>query len=912
MPHPYVQSQLLLECEPAARPAPAGPPASIAASPRFPKHRRLTLLRDPNSPIEPQFAEDQSLIDFLTGIHLQDRPEERIRQRYLRILHHQYGYSKTVLAREVPIYHGSSQATDQTGNPVFADIVVYEDEAACLAHDQGRVRFVVELKKPDETRGHNQLVSYVFLTSANGAVWTNGDDIQWYRRHSTPENRLVPWPGIPRPGEAWDAVGRRRKQDLRPLRDVRGTLERCHNKLHRRGAEGEDLTMDMVRILLAKARDETRDGDDPLFYCTGEEYPSDEGRHRVAARIQSLFAEVRDQNPTVFEPTERILVGDRQVAEVVVELQDYALVGDEDLQWDLMGAAYEQYTAEVMKREGGQFFTNRLVVDFLTRILDPGPDELMLDPAGGTGGFCTATIRHMRRTIRESSATGPVKRRRRDQIRDRVFYIEISRRLVKIAKAAMILTGDGHRGFVRGDSLARFDRLPADWLARCRPGVVDIVLTNPPFAGTVNGKIDQPEEMVPQFELARRWAWEGERYVPTAEPLPGGVPPEILFIERCLQWLKPGGTLGIVVPKGILENPEVSLAVRHFIFRYGFVRAVITMHKHTFQPYTGSRTALLVIQKKPNPELGEQPDYPIFMALSRKIGQDSEGAPIFSKDENGHPTEELDHDLDEIFEAWEMHRAGTLEPSDYAFSVARSALDAHSLNVSPQAHQPSFNEAIARVLRIGDSDRFVAVPLGEITTRISKGQRYKREDLETDQTEGASVVRYYTPAALLQDRPESIKYLDLSRATSNRRTVLERHRLRRLQLLITRSGSIGRVILTTKHQEGHLGTDDLIHVEIDEPNLRAYVYAFLKSELGQKLLKKNEYGTIQQHLEPAHVRELLIPLPITPGGDLDQGKISTIGSIILGSIETKERSIDEEDRAATELEALFPDDESPL
>lgn len=849
-------------------------------------------------PVEIEFENGQ-LIDFLTGSKLADRPEERVRQRHLRILQQQHGYPKSVMAREVPIYSGRSQARDHEGNPIFADIVVYESPAACAARDQGEIRLVVENKAPDETSGHNQLVSYIFNTSANGAVWYNGDT-KSYRRLSVPEQKLVPWPGIPRPGEAWDAVGRRQKSELLPLVDIRGTLARCHNALHRRGAEGDDTTMDMVRILLAKTRDEEREGEEPSFYCSPEEYGSEEGTKAVADRVQDLFSEIRDANPTVFESTERIRVGDTAIAEVVVELQEYRLIGDDDAQWDIMGAAYEQYTADILKREGGEFFTNRLVVRLLARMLDVSPDHVMVDPAGGTGGFCTAVIRHMREKIRSTRASQAVKARRLEQVKDRIFYIDIKHRLVKIAKAAMILTGNGHRGFAQGDSLSAFDKLPKSFIERCPPGNADRVLTNPPFAGLTNGKIDDPRVMVPQFQLARRWEWDGSDYKPTPDPLTGGVPPEILFVERCLQWLKPGGLLGIVVPKGLLENRELGLAARHFIFRYARVSAVIACHKNTFQPYTGSRTALLVLEKRKDEEIGKpDADYSIFMAISRKIGQDSEGVPLFVKDEDGNPTDEIDHDLDEIYEAWERFLSDTLTDSEYTFTVRRSQLDSSLLIISPQTFQPSLNEAIAETIRLGESDDFTTVPLGDLASKIYKGARFKREDLETEDLSGDEVVKYYTPAALLQDRPESIKFLDLSAANTRRRKEISKHRLDRHELLVTRSGSIGRVIMTTSEHEGHIGSDDLIHINIEDEELRRYVYLFLKSDLGQKQMKKNEYGTIQQHLEPAHLREVLIPVPTNPA------VLKKLANEVADSIRAKEASLDSEHAALRDMAASF-------
>ena len=156
--------------------------------------------------VELHFSEEGRLIDFLSGRELEDRPEERVRQTYLQILHFEHRYPKEVMEREVPLYYGGRELTDEHGNPKRADIAVYEDSTAKRNRDQGRIRFLVENKAPDEESGHNQLVSYIVVTSANGAVWYNGSQTKYYRRYSTPENRLVPWPGIPGPNESWDAV----------------------------------------------------------------------------------------------------------------------------------------------------------------------------------------------------------------------------------------------------------------------------------------------------------------------------------------------------------------------------------------------------------------------------------------------------------------------------------------------------------------------------------------------------------------------------------------------------------------------------------------------------------------------------------------------------------------------------------
>src|SRR3954447_2979404 len=363
-----------------------------------------------------EFAPDGRIVDFLDGVMLEDKPEERVRQRFLRALHFEHGYPKTVMRREVTIMAGSNPALDHEGNPVRADIVVYHSASARQRDDQGQIKFVVECKRPDVTGGYSQLVSYIFNTSAGGGVWTNSDeDVQPFRRISDPANRLEPAPGFPRHNENWDAVGRRRRDQLDRPRDVRGLLRLCHNKLHGRGIDGdeEDLTMDMVRIILAKAQDEIGAGPLPDFSCTPEEYRTADGHRAVAERVQRVFRDFADDTPGVFGAHERIGVSPAAVTEVVAVLQPYQVttrLEDAD-EWDIMGSAYEQYTASHLKRQRGQFFTNRLLVELMVRVLGPGADVKGLEAAGVSGGFITGVLRHVRRKVIEGPGRAAAKER---------------------------------------------------------------------------------------------------------------------------------------------------------------------------------------------------------------------------------------------------------------------------------------------------------------------------------------------------------------------------------------------------------------------------------------------------------------------------------------------------------------------
>lgn len=812
------------------------------------------------------FNDDGKIIDFLDGTTLlEDRPEERVRQSFLKYLHFDCGYAKAVMRREVPVYSGHAEVRDQDGNPIRADIVVYVNRAAAASRDQGQIKFVVECKRPDATAGYDQLVSYIYNTSAGGGVWTNGSDIQAYRRVTQPNNALNQAPTIPREGDGWDSVERPRTDDLRRPRDFRRLLRMCHNKLHGRGVDSdeEDLTMDMVRIILAKYQDEVHAGEYVDFYCTDLEYADQAGRIQVADRVQRLFREFANDYPAVFGQHERITVSPSAVTEVVAVLQNYSIItGMQDADgWDVMGSAYEQYTATHLKRQRGQFFTNRLVVNFMVDLLDPDVHVKALDPAGGSGGFVTSILRFLRQKIASSNASDAAKEQQLGNLKQHLFLVEASSRLVKIAKTAMILNGDGHSGMTQGNSLGPYDEMD-DWIkARCSQGKPGIILTNPPFAGVGHeGAISDPQ-ILDQFITAKPWEDTPQGFHPTPNGTPRPAPPELLFFERCLDWLAPGGLLGIVLPKSFLDTATFR-ASREYLFRNAQLLATVNLHKNTFQPDTGVRTCIVFLRKlregEPTPDT-----YGVFMAVSRKIGRDSEGQPIFVPDSDGTPTTEVDHDLDEILQAYKQFTQGTLTDSEYTFTVERSALGP-TLNINPQFHLPHLNESLRRVQAIDDIDHWSVTPLGQLDNAIQifKGPRLRTENVLVDGPDsGTTVEPYFTPSALLQDRRDSVKWLDLARATKNQKRAFNAVRVKHGDLLITRSGSIGRVAYVTTRLDRAIVSDDAIRVRIPNEGLRAYVYSWLNSQNAQDQFRRNEYGAIQQHLEPSHVRDLLVPVP---------------------------------------------------
>jgi hypothetical protein len=567
--------------------------------------------------------------------------------------------------------------------------------------------------------------------------------------------------------------------------DLRGILRRCHNTLHGRGLDGsdDDLTMDMVRILLAKAADEQSGAHPPGFCCSAEEYRSRSGRAAVAARVQALFAGVAAGNGGIFGRHERITVSARALCDVVCELQRYRLLPEalEAAEWDLLGAAYEQYTASALKRQQGQFFTNRLVIDLMVRMVSPRHDQVVLDPAGGSAGFITGVLRLQRAAIIAGTASAAVKRRRLELLRSNLFLVESSPKLVKLAKAAMVLGGGAHQGMIQGDSLAPLAELAKRLPPRAQPGMVDLILTNPPFAGAGEGRIGDPG-ILAGFTTALRAspaAAGGRARVPAEGP---GIPPEMLFFERSLQWLRPGGMLGIVMPKSFLDTHTYPPLRQLIMARYR-LRGVVLCHRDTFQPHTGVRTCLVLVSAPP--ASGRLPgERPIYMAISRCIGQDSEGRPIHRSGEDGSASAAIDHDLGEILDDWRQLEAGRdLSAGVWRFSVSPGALGSE-LNFNPQYHQPSANRLIRELEAIDQLAGWSVRPLGQLRagTMIFKGPRLKNERLIVEEP-GPGIERYHTPSSILQEKAESAKLLAVARASPAQARTIDAIRVQRGDIL---------------------------------------------------------------------------------------------------------------------------------
>ena len=215
----------------------------------------------------------------------------------------------------------------------------------------------------------------------------------------------------------------------------------------------------------------------------------------------------------------------------------------------------------------------------------------------------------------------------------------------------MVMAGDGKGHLYHLNSL----EFPKGHLAnvksaaRAMPlGSADVVMTNPPFGSTIPVT---DENILGPFDLAHIWERTEDGHFRNTGRLQGSVAPEVLFIERCLRWLKPGGRMGIVLPDGILGNPAAEY-IRWWVLRHAWVLASVDLPVETFivEANVNILTSLLFLKKKPNETInreaiGGPADYPIFMAVAEKVGFDRRGNTLYKRSPEG---EERTREVEEV------------------------------------------------------------------------------------------------------------------------------------------------------------------------------------------------------------------------------------------------------------------------
>jgi len=571
---------------------------------------------------------------------LRFKPEEVVRQMILKRITGELGYSQDQIKVEVPVVIGGSVADKA------ADIIIYEDAKKENPH------IIVELKRPKRKEGIDQLKSYMNATGAVYGYWTDGIDSKVLLR-TNPNDFSRPIWRLPNEGETLDDLDEPLTRDkLVPVKDLYSVFKDVEQEVL--AHQTVDTFNEIFKIVFAKLYDERVN----LHNATAVaqfRMGLTENASAVASRVAELFKKAIAKWKDVYRPSDVIELNDNNIAYIVQALQQYHLIRS----GDVLGVAFELLVNQEMKGDMGQYFTPRQVVSMMVDMLDPGLEERVCDPAVGSGGFLIYAMRHVYAEIdKKWDDADDRAEQRKDYAQEYLIGMDSDHRLVRVAKAYMIMENDGRSGIHSADSLdydSWREPLRKQILGRSfssteiKPGLlvrnrlptdgVDLVITNPPFAGAI-----KVPTTLRQYQLSKDDKGKTRKEIERAK----------LFIERSIDILKPGGRMGIVLPQGLLNNLSDDY-VRKFVGDRCRILASIGLHPYTFKPFTLAKTSILFVRKlRPDEVLAA--DYKIFTAVSQRAGKTRLGRPLFLDD-----GVTLDCDMDEIAAEYRKWRSETGE-----------------------------------------------------------------------------------------------------------------------------------------------------------------------------------------------------------------------------------------------------------
>jgi len=562
--------------------------------------------------------------------------EELVRQLYINKLIDEYNYPKEKMELEYSVSFGREKKR--------ADIVIFDKRETTTPY------IIVELKKPKLKDGKEQLKSYCNATGAPIGVWTNGGQISFYHRKDP--NFFEDLPNIPTfdeklsdiLSERWTIYDLILKDKLitekKSLKDL--ILEMEDEVLANAGV---DVFEEVFKLIFTKLYDEMESGRNETRHLEFRNYGDTETE--LKDKIQKLFDKAKNKWDGVFSEEAKILLSPSHLSVCISSLQDVKLFNSN---LDVVDDAFEYLMSKSSKGEKGQYFTPRYVIDMCVKMLNPKPDETMLDPASGSCGFPVHTIFYVWKQILKekgieqshlfTSQEKPAECT--DYVNSNVFAIDFDEKAVRVARTLNLIAGDGQTNVLHLNTLdyERWENTTKteDWTDTYNEGwkklkkirttknsdysfEFDILMANPPFAGDI-----KESRIIAKYELGKNSKGKYQSKVGR----------DILFIERNLNFLKPGGRMAIVLPQGRFNNSSDKY-IRDFITEHCRILAVVGLHGNVFKPHTGTKTSVLFVQKWDDKLCPKKEDYPIFFATMGEPSKDNSGDKIFVKDKDGLP-----------------------------------------------------------------------------------------------------------------------------------------------------------------------------------------------------------------------------------------------------------------------------------
>lgn len=566
-------------------------------------------------------------------------PEEVVRQQYLLVLFNEYEYLIDQIDEEVTI-------TGRGSGKARADFVIWK-----TVEDKQKSRpplIIVECKADNITitsKDYFQGDNYARIVNAPIFVTHNNKETKyWWVKKDHMPGYLEEIEDIPKV----NATDKQIENLLARLKvfkenEFADLLHTCHNTIRNREHLDPAAAFDEIaKVLFMKVYAErhlTRDMKNNIITLAWVE----EAERFTKDFLQKTFEDTKKEfgKDRIFAKDEKINLRDSTIKAIIEKLEKYNLSATST---DVKGIAFERFLGKTFRGEIGQFFTPRPIVEFMVQMVDPKENDVICDPASGSGGFLIRFFEIVReqihtaidkeyqkqraaiekqRGLSEEQKAGKINRiyhelqkeLYHDNGKSRIWNLanrciygtDANDRMARTSKMNMIMHGDGHGGIHHHNGFINVNGI--------FDGRFDIVLTNPPFGASVessdtvvDAQIETDDEIIAYYKKAYGEAYvESQKMIRAAKgkpitslfELPKGdqIKTELLFIERCLSLLKPGGRMGIVLPEGVFNNPSIDY-VRQFVEDRAYILAIISMPQDTFVSSKAFvKTSLLFLQK---------------------------------------------------------------------------------------------------------------------------------------------------------------------------------------------------------------------------------------------------------------------------------------------------------------------------
>lgn len=542
-----------------------------------------------------------------------EEPEEFVRQWIWNELIESYDIPESQIKPEVEVKVKEREKARR------ADLVVYRDDESTLPF------IVVETKPPGEKGAPKEAEWYASVLRATYAVGTNGDltstEVSILEGKS-PE-RSTSLTDLP----VWTETTEPKVTELQPFssrEEISGVFRECHNII--RDNDGLDPIKafeEMSKLLLAKYADEKTTGrsDEYAFQRLRKVEPGgeveEEDSNETAQRVRQLFDRFIDDfiadDEGVFDEAEGIDLSNTSITAIVDKLSTYSIL---TTNVDLKGRAFETFVRTSTRGHLGIYLTPSDVVKSVISMLEPTESSKIIDPSCGTGSFLLEAMRQGDEWIQteysDNLPDAEIDRKEWEFKQDNIWGIDINPRLARTTKLNMLLHDDGRGHIYPANALQSFESLPSG----VKENQFELVASNPPFGSYVTSDSTFFDDYT------------------TAHTVDGDLrdkqSTEVMFIERGLQLLKPGGTMAIVLPDSVLTN-TVEQSVKPLLDEMAEVKAIISLPPSTFAPSGGSnKTSVLILEKVQNP----RNTYPVLLSVVKYVGYDTANRQI---DENELP-----------------------------------------------------------------------------------------------------------------------------------------------------------------------------------------------------------------------------------------------------------------------------------